>query len=187
MKVDAHAHIFPRIRGQIADGPVLGREYGRATVGERSVQVLPPLNPRVVHTPSMLLAAMDLVGVDRAVLLQGPFYGYCNSYVGDAIARFRQRLWARLQWIPGRTDGGRSNKRTRRPSLRACSSSSSPSVRALQVCIGRRASTTGPLRGSGTNLRHGSWSWSSTWVTSGVLDTRPRQSKPSQSVIPRCE
>ena len=107
MKVDAHAHIFPRIRGRIADGPVLGRAYGRATVGQRSVQILPPLNPRVVHTPSMLLAAMDLVGVERAVLLQGPFYGYCNSYVGDAITRFRQRLAGAIAMDPWR-DGRRA-------------------------------------------------------------------------------
>jgi predicted TIM-barrel fold metal-dependent hydrolase len=103
--IDAHVHIFPRIRGRIFDGPVIGREYGRVTVGETSVQVLPPLNPRVVHTASMLLAAMDLVGVDRAVLLQGPFYGYCNSYVGDAVSHSDDRLVGAIAMDPWK--GGR--------------------------------------------------------------------------------
>ena len=93
--IDAHAHVFPRIRGRIGAGPVVGLRYGRAAVGEGFVQVLPPLNARVVHSPSMLVAAMDLVGVDRAVLLQGPFYGYCNAYVNAAATCFRDRFAAR--------------------------------------------------------------------------------------------
>jgi hypothetical protein len=105
--VDAHSHIFPRIRGRIAGGSVIGKRYGRATVGEELVEVLPPLNPRVIHTPLMLLAAMDNVGVDRAVLLQGPFYGYCNSYVGKAITQFQARLAGSIAVDPW-TDGKRT-------------------------------------------------------------------------------
>ncbi|MGO9584169.1 MAG: amidohydrolase family protein [Acidimicrobiales bacterium] len=103
--IDAHAHVFPRIRGRIGDGPVIGLQYGRAAVGEGSVQVLPPLNAHVVHSPSMLIAAMDLVGVDRAVLLQGPFYGYCNAYVNAAATGFRDRFAAAIAidpWKDGR-------------------------------------------------------------------------------------
>ncbi len=67
--------------------------------------MLPPLNARVVHSPSMLVAAMDLVGVDRAVLLQGPFYGYCNAYVNAAATCFRDRFAAAIAtdpWKDGR-------------------------------------------------------------------------------------
>ena len=149
MKVDAHAHIFPRIRGQIADGPVLGREYGRATVGERSVQVLPPLNPRVVHTPSMLLAAMDLVGVDRAVLLQGPFYGYCNSYVGDAISRFRQRLVGAIAMDPWK-DGRRAFEQAHQAAVTA---------RVFKLEFSERTGLAGLHRGATLNDGAVAWLW----------------------------
>jgi predicted TIM-barrel fold metal-dependent hydrolase len=90
--VDAHSHIFPAVRGRIGDGPVTGLQYGAVSLGRQTIQVLPPLNRRVEHTPEMLLAAMAESGVDRAVLLQGPFYGHCNKYVGEALERYQSTL-----------------------------------------------------------------------------------------------
>lgn len=130
--IDAHAHVFPRIRGRIGAGPVVGLRYGRAAVGEGFVQVLPPLNARVVHSPSMLVAAMDLVGVDRAVLLQGPFYGYCNAYVNAAATCFRDRFAAAIATDPGRTVDKDSRRHAHSRSRQRPSSLSSQSEQAFQ-------------------------------------------------------
>jgi predicted TIM-barrel fold metal-dependent hydrolase len=92
MVIDAHAHIFPEIRGEAAMGPIRGLGYGRIAIGGKPHQLMPPLCEETRHTPEMLLAHMDWAGVDKAVLLQGPFYGECNAYVADAVRRFPTRL-----------------------------------------------------------------------------------------------
>jgi predicted TIM-barrel fold metal-dependent hydrolase len=35
---------------------------------------------------------MEWAGVDKAILLQGPFYGECNSYVGEALIQYPDRF-----------------------------------------------------------------------------------------------
>jgi hypothetical protein len=40
----------------------------------------------------MLIANLDWAGVGRAILLQGPFYGECNTYVLNAIKLYPERL-----------------------------------------------------------------------------------------------
>jgi len=100
MIIDAHAHIFPAVTGQNIDGPTRGLGYGRMGIGARSWQAMPPLNPQTEHTPEMLIAHMDWLGVDKAVLLQGPFYGECNDYVAQAAARYPGRLIAAAFFDP---------------------------------------------------------------------------------------
>ena len=92
MIVDAHSHIFPRIHGLNAVGPTRGLGYGRAMIGGKMVQVTPPLGDGLAHSPEQLMANLDWAGVDRAVLLQGPFYGECNAYVLDALDKYAARL-----------------------------------------------------------------------------------------------
>ena len=92
MLIDAHNHIFPRIHGLNAAGPTRGMGYGRAMIGADEVQVTPPFGEGLAYAPETLLANLDWAGVDRAVLLQGPFYGECNPYVFDALRRYPDRL-----------------------------------------------------------------------------------------------
>ena len=92
MIVDAHSHIFPQVQGSTGRGLTRGLGYGRIAVGEEETQLLPPYNATTVFTPEMLLANMDWAGVTKAVLLQGPFYGECNSYVLEALNRYPDRL-----------------------------------------------------------------------------------------------
>jgi len=101
MIIDAHAHIFPSVNGLNGAGPTLGRGLGRFTIGPQPPQqLLPPLSTHLEHTPEMLIAHMDWAGVDQAVLLQGPFYGECNSYVAAAAARYPDRLLAAAYFDP---------------------------------------------------------------------------------------
>lgn len=92
MIVDAHSHIFPQVQGSTGRGPTRGLGYGRIAVGDEEIQLLPPYNETTVFTPEMLISNMEWAGVDKAVLLQGPFYGECNSYVLDALDRYPDRL-----------------------------------------------------------------------------------------------
>ena len=104
MLVDAHAHIFPRIHGLNAGGPTRGLAYGRALVGAEEVQVTPPFGEEVVYTPEILLANLDWAGVDRAVLLQGPFYGECNRYVLESLQEYPDRLAGAAYFDPWMED-----------------------------------------------------------------------------------
>ena len=105
MIVDSHVHIFEAIDGRIGSGPTRGIGYGAAQVAGELVQVMPPLNSRTEHTASMLIAHMDWTGIDRAVLLQGPYYGVCNAYVNEAAGAYPDRLTAAAHFDPW-ADGG---------------------------------------------------------------------------------
>ena len=105
--VDAHAHIFPHIQGQVGSGQTKGLGYGRMLVGSDEIQLMPAHNEETVYSAEMLLANMDWAGVERAVLLQGPFYGECNAYAQDAARRYPDRLQAVAYLDPWR-DGLRA-------------------------------------------------------------------------------
>jgi predicted TIM-barrel fold metal-dependent hydrolase len=92
MMIDAHAHIFPQVHGMTADGPTTGTSYGRLTAGSETIQLIPPYGLQTLFTPEMLITNLDWAGVDRAILLQGPFYGECNQYVLDALHQYPDRL-----------------------------------------------------------------------------------------------
>src|SRR5258706_15136743 len=93
MIVDAHVHIFDAMRGRIGSGLVEPLTGGKVRMGNgQAIQFLPPIADEVRFTPEMLLEFMDLAGVDRAVLLQGPFYGDMNEYVLQAVRRWPRRL-----------------------------------------------------------------------------------------------
>jgi len=93
MLIDVHAHIFPRIHGQTAAGPTRGRGYGRIRIGRETLQALPPCGSRTAFSAATLIAHMDWARVDRALLLQGPYYGACNQYVEEALQLYPARLW----------------------------------------------------------------------------------------------
>lgn len=104
MIVDAHAHIFPEINGLTAAGPARGQGYGRVRVGNKVIQALPPLSEKTDFTPEALLANMDWAGVEKAVLLQGSFYGRCNKYIYRAVELYPDRFCGTAYfdpWAPG--------------------------------------------------------------------------------------
>ena len=97
MIIDAHVHIFSEVGGLGAEqvGSMLPvYDDGGRLVGIRQDREgeLNPSAEKVRHTPEMLIAEMDLVGVDKAVLLQGPFYGEINRYISEAVAEYPDRL-----------------------------------------------------------------------------------------------
>ena len=92
MIIDAHAHIMLALCGSTARGPTRSLSWGRARWGDETIQLLPPFNEATTFPAEALLAQMDWAGVERAVLLQGPFYGEANAYVASAVERFPDRF-----------------------------------------------------------------------------------------------
>jgi predicted TIM-barrel fold metal-dependent hydrolase len=92
MIIDTHAHIFIHMKGETGSGPTRSAGYGLVTLGNRTIRLLPPLSEETTYTLEMLLHSMDWAGVDKVVLLQGPFYGDWNDYVAEAVKRHPDRL-----------------------------------------------------------------------------------------------
>ena len=61
-----------------------GEEYAK--------QYLPPYLVDMSHSPELLIAQMDYVGVQYAVLHVHPIFGYLNDYVADCVQRYPDRL-----------------------------------------------------------------------------------------------
>lgn len=93
MIVDAHTHIISQLHGQIGAGPTSSLSYGKVQIGDDRVdRLLPPQDSTTCFPPEVLLEYMDWVGVDKAVLLQGPYYGEANEYVWQAAKRWPDRF-----------------------------------------------------------------------------------------------
>jgi len=92
MIIDAHAHIMLAVNGQTATGATTSLSWGRVRWGDETIQLLPPFNETTSFSAETLLAQMDWAGVERAVLLQGPFYGQANAYVASAVKRWPDRF-----------------------------------------------------------------------------------------------
>lgn len=94
MIIDAHAHIFKEMRGRTGTGPTRSLPFGKVQRGDGSiVRLLPPLCPEPAAFPAeVLLEHMDWAGVDKAVLLQAPFYGDVNEYIREAVKQWPGRF-----------------------------------------------------------------------------------------------
>ena len=55
-------------------------------------QYLPPYTVDSSHSPETLVAQMDYLGVDRAVLHTNPILGLLNDYTAECVRRFPDRL-----------------------------------------------------------------------------------------------
>ena len=104
MIVDAHSHIFPSVNGIIGAGKTTSAGYGNIRVGDQTRRLFPAYNERTEYTVEMLIAHLDWAGVDKAVLLQGTFYGECNAFALEAADRYPDRLFAALHADPWRED-----------------------------------------------------------------------------------
>jgi predicted TIM-barrel fold metal-dependent hydrolase len=85
---------MPELHGQTGRGPTRSLAYGKAQYGDSVIQMLPPLMEKTAFPPEALLGNMDWAGVDKAVLLQGPFYGEANDYLARAVHQWPDRFIA---------------------------------------------------------------------------------------------
>ena len=69
-----------------------------------SLQYLPPTLTRLHAPPELMVAQMDYVGVDRAVLQTGHLYGRLNRYISNAVKRYPDRFWGLVMIDEWRAD-----------------------------------------------------------------------------------
>lgn len=86
--VEAHAHVWDRLDGRRLDTkrhtPV---SFGRTKTGEETNQFLPPEFADVRSPIETFELYMELLGIDKAVLLQNPCYGQQYDYVNEIMRR----------------------------------------------------------------------------------------------------
>ena len=87
MIIDCHTHVARSLAGFWK--PL---RYGRVADQGRTLQVFPPSFDPPASPPEMLLAHMDLVGIDRAFLVQHHLYGDQNEVVLDAVRQWPDRF-----------------------------------------------------------------------------------------------
>ena len=90
--IDAHVHVVDEIDGRTKTGATRSLGYGKVRWGSEELQLLTPCSNPTAFSAETLIAHMDWAGVDKAVLLQGGFYGDKNAYVAAAVARWPDRL-----------------------------------------------------------------------------------------------
>lgn len=90
--IDIHTHIYEKVAGITQGQPMASADMGRVTIGNRLVQLLPPSFEHSRSTAEMLLAHMDWCGIEKALLMPNPYYGYHNAYFKEAIKRYPDRL-----------------------------------------------------------------------------------------------
>lgn len=90
--IDIHAHIYRKVAGITKGQPMASTSLGRVTVGNRQVQFLPPSFEDSSSKTETLIAYMDWCGVDKALLMPNPYYGYHNAYIKESVEKYPQRL-----------------------------------------------------------------------------------------------
>ena len=90
--IDIHTHIYPKVSGITQGLPMTGTNLGRVRIGNRTVQFLPPSFEHSNSTYEMLISHMDWCGVEKAILMANPYYGYHNEYFVEAVQRYPDRL-----------------------------------------------------------------------------------------------
>lgn len=55
---------------------------------------LPPSSARLASPPELIVAQLDYVGVEKAVIQSGHVYGRLNRFLADAVGKYPDRFWA---------------------------------------------------------------------------------------------
>ncbi|MCD8197087.1 MAG: amidohydrolase family protein [Lachnospiraceae bacterium] len=92
--IDIHAHIYPKVAGITNGLPMTSEPLGRVKVGNELRQFLPPSFEHTHSTAEMLIAYMDWCGIDKALLMPNPYYGYHNEYFIESAEKYPNRLRA---------------------------------------------------------------------------------------------
>lgn len=93
MIIDAHAHIYEYLKPYGAQGE--GRAIGKGKVrwpDGRENKFFPECYGDTGFYPEVILRLMDDAGVDMAVLLQAPNYGFHNDYVAETVRAYPERF-----------------------------------------------------------------------------------------------
>ena len=83
--IDAHAHVVQCIAGFTSRGELRSAGGGMARYADGSEFQMIPKQFGESFTADDLVSVMDENGVEKAVLLQGQFFGFQNEYTAEAV------------------------------------------------------------------------------------------------------
>ncbi len=99
--IDAHVHVVQYIAGFTSRGELRAAGNGKAIYADgSSFQMFPPDMGDIGVTPEKIIEIMDNNGVEKAVLLQGQFYGFQNEYTAEAIKKYPYRFTGAASYDP---------------------------------------------------------------------------------------
>ena len=90
--IDAHAHVVQYIAGFTSRGELRGVGGGRARYADGSEFQMIPEKFGGSFTADDMISVMDGNGVEKAVLLQGQFFGFQNEYTAEAVKKYPHRF-----------------------------------------------------------------------------------------------
>lgn len=91
--IDAHAHIVQYIAGFTSKGELRGVGKGKARYANGDTfQMFPESLGDYGVTAEKLIEVMDANGVEKAVLLQGQYFGFQNEYTAQAVKKYPDRF-----------------------------------------------------------------------------------------------
>lgn len=90
--IDAHAHVVQYIAGFTSRGELRGVGGGRARYADGSEFQMIPEKFGGSFTADDMISVLDGNGVEKAVLLQGQFFGFQNEYTAEAVKKYPNRL-----------------------------------------------------------------------------------------------
>ncbi|MCL4418099.1 MAG: amidohydrolase [Actinobacteria bacterium] len=85
MIIDAHVHIFEKIRGKTKNGTTANDKWGTIKCGNDLIQILPPYNNKTQFKAEALVKYMEYEKIDKAVLQQGCFWSNQNQLIKQAL------------------------------------------------------------------------------------------------------
>ncbi len=99
--IDAHAHVVQCIAGTGSQGELRPCGGGMAiyATGQR-IRMLPEEFGEYDAKPEALLKVMDAHGVEKAVLLQGNYFGFQNLYTYEAVQKYPDRFAGAATYDP---------------------------------------------------------------------------------------
>ncbi|MCI8622082.1 MAG: amidohydrolase [Provencibacterium sp.] len=99
--IDAHVHLIHTLAGWGAQGELRACGGGKAvwSTGE-VIQMIPPVLGENCVTPEAVVKLMDEHEVEKAVLLQGSYYGFQNEYTWEAMKRYPDRFVGAAAYDP---------------------------------------------------------------------------------------
>lgn len=91
--LDAHCHVFEYLSSYRGEGEICAIGGGKARwANGQVISMIPPeLGDKGFETET-LVKFMEEKGVEKAVLLQGSFYGFHNEYVAEAMHKYPDKL-----------------------------------------------------------------------------------------------
>ncbi len=99
--IDAHAHIVQVIAGFGSQGELRPLGGGKAVhASGQVIDMIPPELGEYDVTPEKVIELMDAQGVEKAVLLQGNYFGFQNEYTHRAMEKYPDRFTGAATYDP---------------------------------------------------------------------------------------